>query len=976
MKKILKSFIVTLLVPMSFPLHAQINSHADKESRMLEGRVYDYITNEPIFGGDVFLLSAADSSEVSQGFISHFSAVPNSPTTFHVSVDKPGDYLIRLTHPHYQTYYLPVTVKWRKRERNISVSNIEMKRIMVADKEVHLDEVTVRATKLKFYFNKDTLIYNAAAFMTQKGMVLEEILKKMPGLEIKSNGEILSNGRKVDALLLNGKDFFNRDRKTLLENLPAFMVKDVKVFDKKKDKSTPMQREQNLEGLVMDVRLKKEYEKVVFGNTDLGYGTDGRYYAKIAGVSFSPTHRLSSFFTTNNINRLEFSRGNAETYADDIANGELVSDKCDISYNVDHPRGAMSADGTLVMNYWDGDNRNRKLGQMFYPSGDIFSRSTGKERDYSWRIITAHNFHLFESTPLRFQFSPYFNYEASRTRNTDFAATFDRDCSDMPDNVWTDSLLTEEQQNALRLYGITRDKSLRRTKKHSLDTGGELTKEIRIPHTEDVLRLRGKYQFTEDKDRLHTLQDIEYFKTADHTFTNQYAKTSQHTRLWNGEANYDMHLNDKHMLSLNYGYTYRDLDNDRPIFALHQLAGWDRLHGGDGDFLLPSHQDMLSVLDRNSYSYEQSDHEQVAAFNYNYKLKHDTYFYGVRVNVPLNILKRELSYHRTQYDTIVSRRMTRPDFSIDLSRSPSIFPLERELSFGVHYRLSHRMPSLYSLVNMTDDSNPLYVSQGNPGLKDLTIHEVGGNIYGRTKKNYGHRLDVIYRTYQHQLASSQRFDRQTGITYTTPINVSGNRSLEIHVNNDLFKHKEHRINNAVDARWNRSADYMSTNLDVSSVKSVVKNLHIEERLTYSGLTTDTKMNFELTGLLSYNRSTSQRPGFEPLNYYIFGVIGKLNWELPANWKFETDARTISQRGFAYSEMNYNRVLWNASVKKSFGEKLAFKLEAYDILNQRKLAGYYVNAQGRTETFNNRLRSYVMLHAIFKLNTQKRNQPNH
>ena len=91
--------------------------------------------------------------------------------------------------------------------------------------EVELGEVVVKATKLKFYMNGDTLVYNADAFNLAEGSMLNELVKKLPGVTMEKGGVINVNGKPIDTMLLNGKDFFNSDRELLLENMPAYMVK-------------------------------------------------------------------------------------------------------------------------------------------------------------------------------------------------------------------------------------------------------------------------------------------------------------------------------------------------------------------------------------------------------------------------------------------------------------------------------------------------------------------------------------------------------------------------------------------------------------------------------------------------------------------------------------------------------------------------------------------------------------------------------
>lgn len=109
-------------------------------------------------------------------------------------------------------------------------------KIFLDKKAKELKEVTVQATKVKFYHRDDTLVYNADAFVMAEGSMLDDIIRQLPGVELKENGQILVNGRFVESLLLNGKDFFKGNRELMLKNLAAYTVKDIEVYERKKNR--------------------------------------------------------------------------------------------------------------------------------------------------------------------------------------------------------------------------------------------------------------------------------------------------------------------------------------------------------------------------------------------------------------------------------------------------------------------------------------------------------------------------------------------------------------------------------------------------------------------------------------------------------------------------------------------------------------------------------------------------------------------
>jgi hypothetical protein len=203
----------------------------------------------------------------------------------------------------------------------------------IVSDSVNLDEVLIKGTKVKFYFKKDTLVYDAADFRKEKGAVLSELINQLPGVDISPDGTIYVGGKIIEELLLNGKDFFNKDRNTILDNLPAFMVKDFTVYEHRGDSTSVIERERSHKGFVMDVRLKKEYERNYSANAGVGGGTDGHYYLSLFGLLINPNSRLSGFATSNDLNQSEIY--NRYLSAQTHGSGEVKSSSAGIKYNWD-----------------------------------------------------------------------------------------------------------------------------------------------------------------------------------------------------------------------------------------------------------------------------------------------------------------------------------------------------------------------------------------------------------------------------------------------------------------------------------------------------------------------------------------------------------------------------------------------------------------------------------------------------------------
>ena len=141
-------------------------------------------------------------------------------------------------------------------QAKVEVPTLEMRKM----RETNLNEVEVKATRIKMFYRGDTIVYDATAFKLPQGSMLNDLIRQMPGVKMNEAGEIFVNGRKVDELLLGSRSFMRGNKKVLMENLPYFTVKHVKVYNKQTDKSMALGYDVEPKKLVMDVNLKREYQ--------------------------------------------------------------------------------------------------------------------------------------------------------------------------------------------------------------------------------------------------------------------------------------------------------------------------------------------------------------------------------------------------------------------------------------------------------------------------------------------------------------------------------------------------------------------------------------------------------------------------------------------------------------------------------------------------------------------------------------------
>ena len=212
------------------------------DSIPLSGYVYDRLTSHHLIGVKVEILNA-DSSLVStaRGGQRDFKYDRDKGTIKDDSISRyevyiprvKGEYFIHVSKPGYESLYIPYSLEnLKKRDSELHAPNIYMSR----EKIRTLEEFTVKASKVMFYHKGDTIVYNADAFILPEGSMLDALVKQMPGVEIRGD-KIYVNGRFVEALLLNGKDFFKGNQNVLLENIGAYAVRNVAVYEKKDEMS-------------------------------------------------------------------------------------------------------------------------------------------------------------------------------------------------------------------------------------------------------------------------------------------------------------------------------------------------------------------------------------------------------------------------------------------------------------------------------------------------------------------------------------------------------------------------------------------------------------------------------------------------------------------------------------------------------------------------------------------------------------------
>jgi len=967
-----------------------INDSVKTKELQMSTRVADHITHKTIKNVKCELLKA-DSTFIDTTKVESWGDDDWGETFVTFAIKEPGNYLLKCCAEGYVTKFVPVEVKKiYKRELFLELKTVYLKK-QPKKTEIELDEVVVKATKLKFYMNGDTLTYDADAFNLAEGSMLDGLLKKMPGVEMNKNGEIKVNGRKVDAMLLNGKDFFNEDRELMIENMPAYMVKNIQAYDRTPRDAAGTIREKNTEKeFVLNVKLKKEYNSGWLMNANAGVGgpmqkSDAsdektKYMGRLFAMRFDDASRLMLYANANNLNDNrqpgEQNEWTPSEQAKGLQKNYMVGGNYNWTKNED-------IDYTVSLNstYSETLNSQTSNSATYLEGGDTYGKARNASRSYEFNITHSHAYYYWGKMATKwkyfkgvgFSLEPNFSYRRFNRNSNDASVALSDDVAEQLGKNWLDSISAPNAGELLKKYAINRSITSAKGDGHTANAN-VTTRFSFSPVHNDYLNFEfyGTYSFneTKDKDYNHYLLDYPHSsETLPADFRNRYNNNYARTMNANGSAQMSIYLDkDLHnTVTLGYSYKYAQNVSNRSLYLLNKLESWDNATEHSLG-TLPSMEEMLRTLDHDNSSRSNrktfTNNMQLA---YSYFLFNDTAKTMTMLNVSVDMpfAKERLDYHQRGVDTLMIRHTFLPSPSITFHKNNN----KTQSGMMLSYSLGATAPNMTNLLNIKNDADPLHITLGNNNLRNTYNHSFMFSNWAKWHKimyNYGLNATIT----QNAIASSLIYDKETGVSTTKPENINGNWNGGVNAGIDVTLGK-FRIDESTKYTYNHSVDLTGTNAALGVVRSVVNSSYTNEELTVTYEPTD-KIELSAIGKLNYQHSSSKREGFEKINAYDFNYGAKATIQLPLDFQIATDLTMYSRRGYSESVMNTNELVWNARVAKKFMHgTLNLQLDGFDILGNLSNVQRTVNAQGRTETFYNVIPSYFLVHVGWKFNQKKK-----
>lgn len=889
---------------------------------------------------------------------------------FDIDTDVNGTYSLLFEKEGYDSRLLMVDLKrpLKKREDRF----IEDVSMFKAKARV-LDEVTVRATKVKFYHKEDTLVYDATAFQTAEGSMLDALIKQLPGVELHDNGEILVNGKKVESLLLNGEPFFKGKNKVMLDNLPSFVVKDIKVYDKRGPMSIATGRDMGDKEYVMDVLLKKEYLIGWLTNIELGAGNEQRYLGRMFALRHTPLSRIALYGNVNNLNDTRKPGEQSSWTPETMPSGLLSTKEIGTDLLFKTKSGLTKYEGNVEFRHDDYDNRTEVSKQMFFPQGDVFSRARSVSKRENILLTNTNKLTLWQKSRKAFlELTPTMSFQKTNSLARGISFDFDRELSKKTVSQLIEGTYTGDQ-SALGVINRVLNRTKNKDRQYNLGLGYNT---FWVLDGDNQLLLAGNIGFESRESKRWSQYAINYPQetTAGNQTYNRYSNTDPNNNLrWRNSLTYVRELPSGFQARLIYTIEYSHSHADRDYALLESVGGW-----GDVDEKpigsLPSERELLLTIDPNN-SYRQRfssfSHVPTLMLSHQHAKQFDGGGYKVletSLTMPLAITHDKLDYTRGSYDGTTKRNLVFFNPSIKLAYRTST-----NINLTLDYGMTHAAPSMLYEIGVASTEDPLNIYRFGLNKLHTTTTHTAAMVFSRrlAKKEMMYALRANYNISLNSVAMGYVYDKVTGVRTYSPDNVSGNYtvSLGFDFSSPLNKKRTLTWSNALSLSGVHGVDLVGTEAGHGPQSSSVMTCWAKDRINVSYKATKS-LRLGAKGYLAYGYSTSNRNGFDDVRVYDFhyGLTSLLT--LPMQWQVSTDLTMYCRRGYVGAGLNCNDLLWNARISKTFAKAgLTLAVDGFDILGNLSNVSQVLNSQGRTEIWRNSLPRYVMAHVIYRFNKQ-------
>lgn len=906
--KCLLMLLMILFSPMAFAQQSGVN---------VTGSVVEQGSDTPIEQATVRLLNVKDSAMV-RGVVNAHNG------SFTLKNVKKGSYLLHITFIGYDPLYQPLQITGKKNPVNVG-------KLELSDGAIELGEAVVIGKAPEVTVRNDTVEYNADSYKVTEGSVLEDLLKKMPGVEVDSEGKITVNGKEVKKVMVDGKEFFSDDPKVASKNLPAKMIDKLQVLDKKSDMAQMTGFDDGEEETVINLTVKPGMKQGWFGNAYGGYGSKDRYEGNAMVNRFVNNDQITFMGGANNTNNMGFSDlastmfsgmggGGGRRGGFGAGSGITSSGNAGLNFSKEFKPDKLTLGGNTRYSHSDNDARSKSDRQNILPGdSSSYDNSEAMSRTKSDNFGVDFRLEWKPDTMTQLIFRPSFSLSHSMNDNFSDATTLDNE----RDTVNTNKSNNYSESNGYNLNA-------------SIDFSRKLNNKGRVFSA--TLSGGNSDSYSDGMNR----SDIVYFNQTDAL---KNSIIDQRSRYDNKGFNYRAYVSWVEPIGHNNFIQATYSISQRKQEALKNVYNQD----ADG---------IYNVLDSAySQSYRNNFISQRASLSFKSQRAKFNYTIG------LNLDPSYSSSENFVGDTTLSK-ITRK--VVNLSPMAQFnYMFDKRTNLRIMYNGRTSQPSMTQLQPVADISDPTNITIGNPDLNPRYTNNVFIRFQQFTPEKQRAFMIMANGSYIiNDIVSYTSYNQETGVKTTTYKNVNGNYSGNVRMMlNTPLKNKKFSINSMTMASFANSNGY------INEEKNTNRNLILSER---GGIDfRSSYLDLGVNGNIRYNATSNSLQKENNQNTFNYGAGGYTTIYLPLNFKIESDVNWSTNSGYG-DGFKQNEVLWNASASKSFlkNNQGTLRFKIYDILQQRSNISRSVTASYIQDSEYNTLGSYFMVHFIYRFSIFK------
>ncbi|HEY4154871.1 MAG TPA: outer membrane beta-barrel protein, partial [Puia sp.] len=820
-----------------------------------------------------------------------------------------------------------------------------------------LDEVIVERPPIEV--KEDTVEYNASAFKVKPNAYAEDILKKLPGVQVDKDGNVTAQGEQVQKVYVDGKEFFGTDPKLATKNITADMIESVQVFDDMSDQAKFTKIDDGSRQKALNIKLKKDKRTGYFGRASMGYGSDNRYAGTLSFNRFREDQRISVIGGSNNVNQQNFNFSDIVTSMGGFGarnagggggggrggGGGYRGGNAGLSTSL----GTGSSATGITQSTSGGINYNNKFGDKFQLAASYFFSNSNRELDQSSfqqsffpgdsasnqnSQSTSNNINQNHRFTARMEYT----IDSSTSLLLIPSLTLQHSQSSSEDSSSTEAIKGNNQYTAIT--GFTQNTNLR----DGLSFNNNLLfrKRFKLPGRTITIGINTSVNNSNGNGT--NFAPLEFYApngTPDSLFM-QNIHNTQKTSSQNNvlSLSYTEPLGVGKLLEFNYAYTNNNNISDRRAMNYDSTS---------------EKYDQVNLLQTNYFK----NGFIANRFGLNFRMAKEKFNLQIGSGVQFSSLSSRSLRAATGKDSTVNYSF--------INVIPTLFfnyKFSRTKNLRISYRGHTNQPNITQLQNVPDVTNPLQIKTGNPDLKNefennMNIRYNSFNpstykffsvnlVLDNTMNNIVNRIDSIGH----------------GVQLITPINLNGTFSGNSFVTFGIplrgrMKGSNLNFNNSIAYARNPSMLYNQINVSTTWVVTQTAGIN---------LVFNDKLNLGLNGSVSYNQAAYSVQKNLNEEYFSQNYSADISYSFIKDWVFYTDYSQyiISGRAAGY---NQTIPLWNASIAREIFKKRngEIKVSVNDLLDQNKSITRTVGDNYLTDTRSNVVKRYFMLSFLYNLN---------